>query len=65
MLLTQVGLVLPILELRCVLQYPALALRKVLLFVVIPTATFPFLAQLCLTGRIRPEGALLYHAGML
>ena len=56
---------LPILELRCVLQYPALALGKVLLFVVIPAATFTLLAQLCLTGRIRPESALFDHDGML
>ena len=64
-LLTQVSLVLPILELRCVLQYSALALGKVFLLVVIPTATFTLLAQLCLTGRIRAEGALLYHHGVL
>ena len=64
-LLTQVGLVQPILELRCVLQYSALALGKVLLLVVIPTATFALLAQLCLAGRIRPEGALLDYHGVL
>ena len=64
-LLIQVSLVLPILEFGCVLQDSALALGKVLLFVIIFTSTFPLLAQACLTGRIRAVSTLLDNDGVL